>query len=83
MIGRLLRGGFSHRTALQATGQRYFSAKGVHSIFPATLVHYCPRKRVRLYDHAESDDRPDDLLDESVIVEKDGLVYPKPNTRDG
>ncbi|TPX15946.1 uncharacterized protein E0L32_000280 [Thyridium curvatum] len=63
-----------------AIGQRYLSTQVSHTSFPATLLHYCPRQRVRLYDHAESDDRPDDLVDESAIVEKNGLVYREPPT---
>ncbi|KAK4152363.1 hypothetical protein C8A00DRAFT_16322 [Chaetomidium leptoderma] len=56
--------------------RRQFSVKAIYSSFPATLLYYSPRQRSSLYDIKESDSRPDDLYDEAIHVEKDGLVYP-------
>jgi hypothetical protein len=36
-----------------------------------------------LFDHKESDDRLNDLYDEGVTVEKNGLVYPAVDARSG
>jgi len=56
--------------------QRRFSVKAIYSTFPATLFYYSPRPGSRLFDHKENDSRPDDLFDEGVIVDQNGIVYP-------
>ncbi|KAI2611996.1 hypothetical protein GGR54DRAFT_616801 [Hypoxylon sp. NC1633] len=61
--------------------RRQFSVKAIYSSFPATLHYYCPRDTSMLFDHKENDDRPDDLYDEAVTVEKNGLVYPSVNPK--
>ena len=72
----------SRRQASSFSRQR-FSAKAIYSLFPATLYCYCPTRSSTLFDHKENDSRPDDIYDESVIVEKNGLVYPAVNAASG
>lgn len=63
--------------------RRQFSVKAIHSSFPATLHYYCPRGTSMLFDHKEIDHRPDDLYDEGVTVEENGLIYPAVGARSG
>ncbi|RSM15798.1 hypothetical protein CDV31_004740 [Fusarium ambrosium] len=81
IIGRLRSSVFSHRQPHFSLGRRQFSAKAIYSSFPATLYYYSPRPTSSLFDHKEIKDRPDDLYDEGVTVEKDGLVYPAVDAR--
>lgn len=82
MIGRV----YSRAGAFQqplSFLRRHYSVKAIYSSFPATLHYYSPRRPSTLFDHKEIDSRPDDLHDESVSVEKDGLVYPTVNATTG
>ena len=83
MFGTLSRNILRARTPATLFSRRQFSAKAIYSSFPATLLYYSPRQRSSLYDHSESDSRPDDLYDEGVVVEKNGLVYPAVNKKSG
>ncbi|EXV00475.1 hypothetical protein X797_006537 [Metarhizium robertsii] len=56
--------------------RRQFSVKAIYSSFPATLHYYCPRRTSSLFDHQETESRPDDIYDEGVTIHKNGLVYP-------
>ena len=63
--------------------RRQFSVKAIYSSSPATLHYYCPRRSSALFDCKENDGRQDDISDEAVTVEKDGLVYPAVNAPSG
>lgn len=56
--------------------------RAIYSSFPATLFYYSPRQHSGLYDHKDIGNRPDSPIQEAVVVESDGLVYPasKKNT---
>ncbi|KZZ89737.1 hypothetical protein AAL_07630 [Moelleriella libera RCEF 2490] len=55
--------------------RRYLSVEAIHSVIPTSLTYNSPRPRSGLFDH-ENASRPDDVYDEGVAVEKNGLVYP-------
>ncbi|UNI13306.1 hypothetical protein JDV02_000063 [Purpureocillium takamizusanense] len=75
MIGRVY--GFARSLRQPHTLlRRQYSVKAIYSSFPATLHYYCPRRTSALFNHQEIDSRPDDMYDEGVIVQSDGLVYP-------
>lgn len=82
IIGRLRTFTFSHQQP-HLLLRRQFSARAIYSSFPATLYYYSPRSTSALFDLKERDDRPNDLYDEGVTVEKDGLIYPAVDARSG
>lgn len=63
--------------------RRQFSVKAIYSSFPATLHYYCPRRTSSLFDHQETEGRPDDIYDEGVTIHKNGLVYPAVDVSSG
>lgn len=63
--------------------RRQFSVKAIYSSFPATLHYYCPRRTSSLFDHRENDSRPDDIYNEGVTIQKNGLVYPAVDVKSG
>ncbi|KPM45860.1 hypothetical protein AK830_g590 [Neonectria ditissima] len=63
--------------------RRRFSVKAIYSSFPATLHYYSPRARSNLFDRGEIDSRLDYLIDDAVMVEKNGLVYPAVDAASG
>lgn len=50
--------------------------RAIYSSFPATLFYYSPRQNSSLYDQKDIENRPDSPIQEAVVVESDGLVYP-------
>ncbi|KAI1351130.1 hypothetical protein F5Y01DRAFT_134331 [Xylaria sp. FL0043] len=56
--------------------RRRFSVKAIYSSFPATLMYYCFRPKVSLYDVEEAERRLYDNYSDGVTIDN-GLVFPR------